>query len=404
MRRTVYLLFVIAALCPLGSQAQGIADIVSALQEADGYHGRATYEVTMPAFSEPVVYTVEMWSSEGDSIAPADYIIQWEVPTASGTSKGWSAYANGSHYRYRDQRLQEYHWQWDSIPLGAGSAARLPDYSRGVQNNAQFTEILPQFLARQLREIQRDTTYTWHFTPDSLRQGVRTPVVRALRRFQGYDAKELTLWLDPENYMPVRMEVENNPGSISEQSIRVDFTTLPSETPDFSEQGLIAWFPEEFARYRQGTFALESLKGQPVPAFSCPTTTGERYTYHRGDGFISPTLIIVLSPEVASTKATIEAVREAVAQLPTSVQVLWAFVTSNADQIEPLLGYDRVGEYRLISARALARDCGVTAFPAIILADRQGIAREIIPAFNNHLADDVIMMIGPQTPVTGASR
>ncbi|MCM1071743.1 MAG: hypothetical protein NC391_08920, partial [Alistipes timonensis] len=63
------------------------------------------------------------------------------------------------------------------------------------------------------------------------------------------------------------------------------------------------------------------------------------------------------------------------------------------DRVGELVGEARAGETVLLSARSLARDCGATSFPAIIVADERGRVANVILGFNNSLATDVIQSV-----------
>ena len=79
--------------------------------------------------------------------------------------------------------------------------------------------------------------------------------------------------------------------------------------------------------------------------------------------------------------------------------IIFAFVSNDIDAIEALTGAAREGEHILMSARRLARDCGVTATPVIIICDRDAVVKEIINGYNNALTDVVI-----QKTVTSAGK
>lgn len=386
------LLILIATLNPLGGNSQGIDDVIKALEAADRYHAKATYEVVMPAFTNPIVYDIDLASSAAadDGLAPCSYIIDWKVPTPSGHSEGFSTYSSGSHYRYRDNRLQEYHREWDSIPFGLGMANSPKSLMKGVQNNAQFTDILPQYIACQLKNIKSDSTYSYRFTPDSIVNGAPLTVIKALQRYKGYDSKEITYFLNPGNYLPARIEIENNPGSIGEQAVTVNYSTLEPADTDYSEKGLISRYPDAFGKYRLSYFKVENLPGTPLPGFSTPTPTGERYSRATGDGFHVPTLLVFLDPKVGSAAETIDLVRKGVDSLPMSADVLWVFTGNNIDDIESVVGRPRPGEHTLMSARSLARDCGVSTFPIVLFCNRDGVITGVEIGFNKNLTSDVI--------------
>lgn len=115
MKGIARLLMVLTASYPLGISAQGIADIVSKLESTGCYESQARFSVTLPQSENDVVYTISLASAPApaDPLAPCDYLTDWSLETPTGTVNGFSAYFNGHHYRYHNERLQEYHMEWD---------------------------------------------------------------------------------------------------------------------------------------------------------------------------------------------------------------------------------------------------------------------------------------------------
>ena len=147
---------VLAALGPLGISAQGIADVVAALEKTGCYEANASFNVSLPQSDKDVVYEVSLASAPApaDKLSPCSYLTEWGLETPSGTVKGFSAYFDGHHYRYRNERLQEYHMDWDSIPfMSRGNSV-------GVQGNAQFTDLYPCYIAKELAGMENDDRYT----------------------------------------------------------------------------------------------------------------------------------------------------------------------------------------------------------------------------------------------------
>ena len=85
--------------------------------------------------------------------------------------------------------------------------------------------------------------------------------------------------------------------------------------------------------------------------------------------------------------------------MPMQTDLILAFISNDIDAIEALTGPCREGEHILMSARGLARDCGVTATPVVIICDRDATVKEIVNGFNNDLSDVVI-----QKTVTSAAN
>lgn len=337
-----------------------------------------------------MVYDVELYSTPapGDTLSPCNYLIEWTMPTSSGVAGGFSAYFDGHHYRYRGDRLQEYHLTWDAVPFSpklAGSSGP------GVQRAAQFADLLPDFLAEKLADMQQDSTYRYKVTPDTKVDGVNSRVVTGVRQIGGLDALEYTYVFDSESGMPRSIDLDNNPGSISEQIVTVTYTPLPAEDFTLDEQALIERYPEVFEKYRESNFSIENLPGNPLPEFSSPTLTGERYTHHRTDKFRVPTIVALLDTGVGDAAGVVRNVRAAVERLPFDAEVIWAFVSNKAEDIEEAVGPEgRIGEYVLMGARALARDSGAATLPVIILAGSDGRVADVVIGDNKDLTSVVI--------------
>ena len=156
----------------------------------------------------------------------------------------------------------------------------------------------------------------------------------------------------------------------------------------------MAAYPEVFEKYRESNFRIENLAATPMPPFSLPTTTGERYTYHRGDPFRAPTLIVILDPATGFNRQIVEAVRGAADRLPYNADVIYAFASSNVDAIEEVVPRIRPGEHLLMSAKSLARDCGAASLPVMIAVDRSGIVKNVMLGFNNDMENVVLQNMG----------
>ena len=382
---------VIAALYPLGVNARGINAVIDKLNAISDFRAEVSYSVSLPSVADDVVYDVDLAAvpaPAADSLSESDYLIQWKLPVESGFSEGFLAYFDGHHYRYRDHRLQEYHFEWDSIPFFTGNG--------GVQRNGQFVELLPRSLARDLSKMMADTSFTVVGTTDTTVNGVLSDVVKATQSVKGYDGRYFTLVTDASDGRPLRIENEYNPMQISEQLVTINYR-YPSFDDDlsdvYSEAKLMEMFPEVFEKYRESNYRIENLKGLPLPGFSLPTTTGERYTRHKGDKFAAATVLAIIDPAVASAEETIAEMRRVAMNSPRQTDLVFAFVSNNVDTIEPLVGEARPGEHYLMTARSLARDCGTSVFPTIIVVDTLGNVADVVLGFNNHLSSDVIQSV-----------
>lgn len=381
----------------IGAQAQlnGIGDIISRLQSLPAYHADARFTVSMPQLADDITYSIsltEQPTATTDPLACNAYLIEWQADSPSGNGpapKGFSAYSDGHHFRFGGERLQEYHLQYDSIPF---RPAIIGSRSEGVHRTPQFFALLPQAIAGELSRISADSSYNAVFRPDTLISGRRVAAVDAVMTRQGAVAMEAEYVFDPQTALPLRVSLENNPGSISEQTVITHYTssTTDSITPPITEQWLVGRFPMEFERYRQSNFSLANLPRQPLPAFSLPTTTGERYSRRANDRFRCPTIVALLEAGGSFTAATVEALRDAAARLPFNADIIWAFTDNLTDPIEEIIPGILPGEHLLKSARSLARDCGAADFPVVILTGSDGIVKNVIIGYNNDLASDVI--------------
>lgn len=378
---------VLAALCPLGVLAQGTADVSARLKAMDCYVGKAKFSVTLPQNDTDVVYDLNLESVgvDNDKYSPCDYLINWTLQTPSDEVDGFSAYYDGNHYRYRDNRLQEYHLTWDSIPFKPSNGAK------GVQSAAQFADLLPQQIGAELETMAADSRYTLKVNTDKIFNGEKALSVMALMTVNDVVVQEKEFIFDPATMRPLRIDTESNPGSITEQTILVDYS-YPStaDCEPINEERLIALYPEVFEKYRESNFRIENLASTPLPTFSLPTTTGERYTYHRGDGFNTPTVIALIDPATSFNSELVAGIRRAVDSLPYNADVIWVFNSTNVDAIEAIVPDIRPGEHLLMNGKALVRDCGASSLPVIIMAAKDGIVKNVNLGFNNELENVVL--------------
>ena len=388
MKGKVNLFMVLAVLSPLATGARGLADIMTALENRECFESEASFSVSLPQSDNDVTYNIAMKSIkvDGDPLSPCDYLIDWSLDTPSGTVSGFSAYYDGHHYRYRDNRLQEYHVEWDSIPfLHNGN-------NEGVHRLAQFVDLLPSEIARQLRAMHDDSRYTLTIADgNNSVDGIQALKLESVMTVDGVVAMERDYFFDAKSLMPLRIDTESNPGSITEQTIYVKYTypDNPSCAP-INEAALMADYPEVFEKYRESNFRIENLASTPMPGFSLPTTTGERYTYHRGDAFRAPTLIVILDPTTGFNREIVDAVRGAAGQLPYDADIIYAFASNNVDMIEEVVPAILPGEHLLMSAKSLARDCGAASLPVMIAVDRSGVVRNVMLGFNNDMENVVL--------------
>lgn len=378
---------VLTASYPLGISAQGIADIVSKLESTGCYESQARFSVTLPQSENDVVYTISLASAPApaDPLAPCDYLTDWSLETPTGTVNGFSAYFNGHHYRYHNERLQEYHMEWDSIPFMPSAR------SAGVQGSAQFADLYPAFIARELRNMEADPRYIISVAAPAVFNGRKAIKVSTTLTVSDVVASEKDFIFDAETMLPLRIDTESNPGQITEQTILVSYN-YPAEMhcPELSDSSMTARYPEIFEKYRENNFHIENLAGAPMPTFTLPTTTGERYTHHRGEKFAAPTVIVLLDPNSGFNSEIVEAVRGAADSLPKALDIIWVFNSTNIDAIEAVIPSIRPGEHLLMNGKSLTRDCGVTSLPVIIMTDSNGTVKNVNLGLNRELRNVVL--------------
>lgn len=342
--------------------------------------GTVKYEVSLPSAPDPVTYDITLRQGPGDSLAPASYLIEWTLEGGSG-NKGFASYGDGNHFRYRDLKLQEYHFEADSVPFRIG---------KGIQNQAQFVDLLPAYLAAQLREMASDTTYICR-----LSQSGDRITLRGVSRVRGYDAVEFDFAFNASTLLPEKYSMVYNPASITEQEVTARFSwNKPgkNDCPDVSETALIARYPGVFEKFRTSNFRVESMAGQVLPEFTAPTLKGDRFTYHHGQGFHAPAVIAFIDPEVETAAETVAALRQAADMSASDFDLIYVFMAQEADAIEPVFGDGglRAGEHVLTGARSMFRDFGITACPTVLICDRAGEVKQIITSYNKDLPVIVI--------------
>lgn len=375
--------------CPLSILAQGAEQLGASLLHTSEYSGKATFEALLPSAADPVIYEVELQSEfSTDSLAPCSYYITWATQSPSGPLTGFSAYFDGHHYRFRNNKLQEYHFSENETAFLPGGEGTM---DQGVQSRAQFADLLPQFLGAKMIEIATDSAYSYTFHPDTLVNRKRSIVVDGVKMSRGYETQRFTYVFDKETLMPVLIDQVNSPGSISEQLVTVAYGQSEQEPFSLSEQSLMERWPDAFERFRQNTFRVENLVGEAMPAFSCPMAySADRCTHHAGEPLGVPTVIVALDPSVGTTYETVQSVRRAVEQLPSRTEVYWTFRTNKED--EAVNAIDTIGpdERILLSANGLMRDAGITLFPTIIICSADGKVAEVICGYNNTIEEIVI--------------
>lgn len=372
-----------ALLAAMTMSADDITPLLDRMAATPSYRARAVYGVLPPSAEDEIAYTVDLCSEtvSDDPLSDCNFLISWTLPAPSGLSEGFSAYSGGSLYRYRDQRLQEYHYSRDSIPFLTSGG--------GVIGDTQFAELLPSRVARTIRKLTESSAPI--INTSAVYDGHEAVEITGAEERNGYVSRNYRFVIDKKTALPLLIDYENNPGGISEQTVTVRFlAAVKNPAPDFSEEALIKMYPEVFERFRQSNFRVENMPGTLLPQFSLPQPDGRRMTHHRGEQLSNPAVIVFLDPEVATSAQTVSAVRNAVASVPMAFDVIWAINSTNPSHAEALTDNGAPGETTLISARPLAHDCGVNAYPTLLFVDRSGIVRSVQLGFNKDLESIVI--------------
>lgn len=377
----------ICAIAAGAADTHTLADLGHRLAATACYSDTASYEVLLPNLAEPVSYSLllESTPADGDTLASCRYFIDWRLPAPGGASEGFLAYFDGTHYRQRDRRLQEYHFSRSPEVFAPGG-----DASRGVQQQAQFADLLPQAIGRRFLSMASDSSYIYKVSADTLVGGERSTVVEGIRRISGFDCAEYVYILDNATLLPRRIELENNPGQLGEQAITVVYGTPEDKPFVIDESYVTSRKPAEFENYRESTFTIESLPGRPMPRIVSKTVSGDRYLHERGQSLAAPTVFVFIDATVGSSPAIIEAVRSAVDAVPARTDVVWAFLNHRNEEIESVIT-QRTGEELLVGARGAARECGVgNVTPVIVFASADGTVSDFIVGNNQNVASLVI--------------
>lgn len=355
------------SLVPLVLPAQEAETIVSALERIQPYAATVTYSITLPQAEDDIVYTVNV-----ESLAPRNWLIDWTVDKAG--QKGWAARFGGDFYNYRNRRLQEIHEGWDS-----------QDPPR-----VQFSELLPENIASLLREFVNDTErYNTQIV-----SGADELTVRTERLTGGEVDAEFRWTFDSASARPLRYSADFNPGTITAQQISATFAPAEPTLTDLSEEILRDRYADAFSNHRQSNFAIEQMRGEPLPGFSIQLADGEgRLTRQTGDEFRLPTLVVMLESRSALASELVESIRRAIDRSPVETSVIWACMERNPESANDLLGPLRAEETALIGAKKLATECGAAALPVILVCDQSATVRNLIIGLNKETETDVIQMI-----------
>lgn len=353
----------------------------------EALEGKAKYTVSMPQMSDDVEYSinfVQLPPSMPD-LCECDYLIEWS-PKGKDNVRCFAAQAGGNHFRYGGgNRLQEYHFIADSVPFLAG---------QGVQRTAQFVDLLPAMVCSRLKAMEADSACILNWHTDTVVGGRKCMAVDVISRVRGIVARESEFVLDKKTLLPLTIVHENNPGQVSEQTVRIEYTDIhKSDVGKIDEELLMERFGDVFADCRQSNFRIDRLKGKRLPSINLPTTTGERYMRTEGDRFRAPTVIVMMESGAGFNKELVQQVREGIDALPRAADVVWVFADSHVDMIEETIGSVREGEHALMSGRGFLRDCGASNLPSILICSSDSRVSSVKIGYNNDVAEFVIQNI-----------
>lgn len=379
----------------ISSQAISPREVIDRI-EPGNYSAPVTFAVTMPQLPDDVVYQLEISQTPAphDTILPITYLIDWAITQRPGmdspspADKGFNAYYDGNFFSLMAERLREQH-------AAEAPAAFLSPRRGGVAATAQFADLVPALLAAKLSAMMDDPHYSLRAVADTIVDGQKAIAILTRLAAGGTTASEGEYIFYPgEKLTPRRIILENNIGAISEQTITARFDEPSAEAlPEpVTEESLLERYPEEFAAFRTSTYRLETLPGRHLPAMAAPATDGTRFTRTASQMLPAPAVMVFLDADSEFTPSVIKQVREAAAVLPYRFDIIWAFVNTNPEAVEPLTATG-AGPYEttITSARSIAADCGAAStIPALVFAAKDGIVTDFIAGVNKSFASDVM--------------
>lgn len=359
-------------------------EIAARLLEVDCYTADVEYSVLMPNFSDPAEYSIKLTSETvTDSLAPCHYIIDWSLLSSTRSLDGFSAFVGDRMVRFREQSIKEYNLHDDAEVFAPGG---IP--SKGLQNTVQFTELIPQYIALHLQSMERDSSYHYQIA-------VGTEVeLKGNRIIQGYETIKFQYIFDPKTFMPISVEIENNPDQMGEQSISASYrSTDISNKFNLDYAYLKAQQGQIFDRYGNNKITLENIIGNPFPEITARTIDGERFFRARGQETQRPTIIVFLNSNHLYSGDLIKQLRGATENLSREMDILWAFQDRHADEIATTIGKTEPNETVLLSATNLANECGIgSELPVVVYVNRHGIVTDFSKGINKDSLSGVIQM------------
>ncbi|MDE6497481.1 MAG: hypothetical protein K2L21_02350, partial [Muribaculaceae bacterium] len=104
----------------------------------------------------------------------------------------------------------------------------------------------------------------------------------------------------------------------------------------------------------------------------------------------TPAVVALVDADVDGCAETVAQLREAVDSAPVAITLVLAFIGTHPEAIAGIIGEPRPDEIILTSARSIARDCGATATPTIIICGTDGLVKNVHTGRNKQLAEIVI--------------
>ena len=350
------------------------ADIISTLTNDSCYTSRVEYEIMMPNADDPVRYdiTLVQQSAAGDSLSPCKYLIVSKPININNSEDSFSAYFDGNFFRYRANRLDEWHY------------ADEPEwFDTGTQCNEMFTSLLPAFIARNLSSMTDDASFDYNIEQDG-----DISVIRGEENRNGYLCQSFVYRFN-DTGQPVSLETVNAPDTPTEQTMTARYTYPDNnQFEPLSEDLLSRMFPEAFDKFRKEKFNTKNLIGKPFPTFSSQTLSRERLSHTRGERFGISTLFVILRKD---DSRTIEEIRETVKTAGKKVNLVYVFSENDFECVSQTVGSLTAGEEAIMNAKSLIRDCGIREYPTVILCDSDGIILGC--TLNNDAGNDVIELL-----------
>lgn len=353
----------------------------------NNYDCELSYTVSLPMKDDDIKYSAKIWSIEmpNDTLAGCNYLIEYKHQM--DTMSSFTSYFDRNYYKFENEKLQEYHWDWDSIPFkGTGKIM-------GIQKTGLFAPFMPTEIMHKMSVLEKDPNNKLKLYSDTLINGIKVNAVKLKEIIKGNVAKDIFYYADVATGRPLYYESMNNPGSIGEQLVTIRYNYNAELTPIkvYNEEMLRDRYPIAFSRFRESNFSIENLPGRKLPMFSLPSTTSERYTWD--GGFKNNAIIVFLEVGNGLNKDLIAAVRDAVKNSVVPLDVLWIYNNKNIDAITEEMPDTREDEFALIGGKSFATDCGVTGFPTLIFVDKKGIVKDVQLGFNKDMKNVVIQKI-----------